>query len=135
MDMGNCFVIQPFDKGRFDKRFDDHFAPAIRKSGLEPYRVDRDPSVRVPIQSIHDGINEADACLVDITTNNPNVWYELGYGLAGGKEVILVCSEEREDNFPFDVRHLNIIHYSTSSGSDFKKLETIITEQLSARIK
>ena len=133
--MGKCFVIQPFDKSRFDKRFDDHFAPAIRKAGLEPYRVDRDPSVRVPIESIQTGIIESNACLADITTNNPNVWYELGYALASQKEVILVCSEERSDAFPFDVRHLNIIHYAIASGSDFKKLEQDITAQLTARIK
>ncbi|MBU0719064.1 MAG: hypothetical protein KJ749_12505 [Planctomycetes bacterium] len=45
--MGRCFVIQPFDDGgEFDKRYEDVFLPAIRDAGLEPYRVDRDPSVR-----------------------------------------------------------------------------------------
>ena len=39
--MGRCFVIQPFDQGPFDKRYDDVFAPAICDAGLEPYRVDR----------------------------------------------------------------------------------------------
>lgn len=132
--MGKCFVIQPFDKDCFDKRFDDHFAPAIREAGLEPYRVDRDPSVRVPIESIQIEISEADACLADISTNNPNVWYELGYALASQKEAVLVCSRERTNAFPFDVRHLNIIRYSTASGSDFKELEQNITAQLTARM-
>ena len=130
----NCFVIQPFDKDKFDKRFDDHIAPAIEKAGLKAYRVDRDPSVRVPIESIHLGIGEASICLADITTNNPNVWYELGYALASRKEVILVCSHERQDAFPFDVRHLNIIHYNTGSGRDFTKLEKDITTQITARL-
>lgn len=30
-----CFVIQPFDSGRFDKRFDDVYKPAIEAAGLE----------------------------------------------------------------------------------------------------
>jgi hypothetical protein len=132
---GNCFVIQPFDKSKFDKRFDDHFVPAIEAAGLIPYRVDRDPSVRVPIESIHTGINDSVACLADITMDNPNVWYELGYALARGKEVIIVCcKEERATDFPFDVRHLTITSYSTGSGSDFIKLEEDITSQLTARI-
>ena len=42
--MGRCFVIQPFDGGKFDKRYEDVFVPAIQAVGLEPYRVDRDPS-------------------------------------------------------------------------------------------
>ncbi len=36
--MDTCFVIQPFDRDKFDKRFDDVFEPAIRSAGLEPYR-------------------------------------------------------------------------------------------------
>jgi hypothetical protein len=30
--MARCFVIQPFDKGTFDKRYDDVFEPAIGHS-------------------------------------------------------------------------------------------------------
>lgn len=29
-----CFMIQPFDGGKFDKRFDDVFAPAVEGSGV-----------------------------------------------------------------------------------------------------
>jgi hypothetical protein len=134
VDMGKCFVIQPFDEKQFDKRFRDHFEPAIIAADLEPYRVDRDPSVRVPIDSIHSEIKNADVCLADITTNNPNVWYELGYALARHKEVVIVCSKERRDEFPFDIQHLNIIRYDIASGSDFKKLELDITAHLKARI-
>jgi len=50
--MNRCFVIQPFDGGRFDKRFDDVFAPAITAADLDPYRVDRDPSVAIPVEQI-----------------------------------------------------------------------------------
>jgi hypothetical protein len=35
--MPYCFVIQPFDGGRFDKRFTDVFKPAIEAAGLDPY--------------------------------------------------------------------------------------------------
>ncbi len=71
--MTKCFVIQPFDKGPFDKRYDDVLTPAIERAGLQPYRVDRDPSVTIPIEGIETGIRESEACLADITTDNPNV--------------------------------------------------------------
>ncbi len=45
--MEKCFVIQPFDNDKFDKRFKDVFEPAIQKANLEPYRVDRDMSVKI----------------------------------------------------------------------------------------
>ncbi len=38
-----------------------------------------------------------------------NAMFELGYAIACQKEVILVCSDERKEEFPFDVRHRNII--------------------------
>jgi len=47
--MPTCFVMQPFDGGKFDKRFDEIFKPAIEAAGIEPYRTDKDPSVSIPI--------------------------------------------------------------------------------------
>ena len=102
--MPRCFVIQPFDDGeRYDKRYKDVFAPAIKAAGLEPYRVDRDPSVSVPIDDIELGIENSEVCLAEISTDNPNVWYELGYAIASKREVFLLCSKnERKTHFPFD---------------------------------
>lgn len=37
-----CFMIQPFDGGKFDKRYEDVFKPAIEAAGLIAYRVDND---------------------------------------------------------------------------------------------
>ncbi len=93
--MARCFVIQPFDKGGFDKRYDAVIAPAIQDAGLEPYRVDRDPSVTIPIDEIESGIKRSEICLAEITTDNPNVWFELGFAIAVPKDVVLICSEER----------------------------------------
>jgi len=77
--------MQPFDEAVFDKRYADVFEPAIQEAGLEPYRVDRDPGVSIPIQDIEDGIRTAELCFAEITTDNPNVWFELGYAIAVGK--------------------------------------------------
>lgn len=130
--MPQCFVIQPFDGGRFDKRYKDVFAPAIMAAGLEPYRVDADPSVSIPIDDIESGIKRAEMCFVDITLDNPNVWFELGYALAAEKEICLVCSEERTTKFPFDVQHRTIIKYGVESPSDYDLLEQKITQRLKA---
>lgn len=58
-----CFMVQPFDGGKFDKRFDDVFAPAVKDAGLEPYRVDRDAGAGIPIVDIERGIRDAVAVL------------------------------------------------------------------------
>ena len=70
---GKCCVFQPFDKGPYDKRYDDTLAPAIQATGLQPYRVDRDDGAIIPIDTLHDEIKSATLCLADIGTQNPNV--------------------------------------------------------------
>jgi len=127
--------MQPFDQGVFDQRYEDVLAPAIRDAGLEPYRVDQDPKVSIPIQDIEAGIRDAAICLAEITHDNPNVWFELGYAIACGKEVVLVCSKERTTKFPFDVQHRTIITYPTGSPRDFKKLQADITTRIIAYLQ
>jgi hypothetical protein len=126
-----CFVIQPFSNP-FNKRYEDTFKPAIINAGLKPYRVDKDPAVSIPIKDIETGIKKASICFADITTDNPNVWFELGFALAVDKEVCLVCSTERTMKYPFDIQHRSIITYSVESSSDFHELSKKITEKITA---
>lgn len=129
--MPTCFVIQPFDSaGKFDKRYKETFVPAVIAAGLNPYRVDQDARADVLINSIEDGIRSAAVCLADITTDNPNVWYELGFAFAAYRPVVMVCSNERTDKYPFDIQHRMIIAYKTEAQSDFKTLSDAITERL-----
>lgn len=134
-DMPKCFVIQPFDHGVYDKRYRDVLKPAIQSAGLEPYRVDEDPSASIPIETIEEGIKASAAVLADITENNPNVWFEVGYAIAAGKEVVFICSDDRDTQFPFDVQHRNIIQYETESISDFDQLKAKLIARLKAVLK
>lgn len=119
--------------GPYDRRYEETFQPAITEAGLDAYRIDKDPGVDVPIDEIERQIGSSTACLADISTDNPNVWFELGYALAKDRVVILVCSDEREDGYPFDVRHRKIIKYSTKSAGGYAKLRQDITRSLQER--
>ncbi len=132
--MAICFVIQPFDSDEYDRRYEETLSPAIRQAGLEPYRVDRDPHVNVPIEAIEEGIRSASLCLADISTDNPNVWYELGFALAANKPVVTICSQERQ-RFLFDVQHQAIITYSLKSQGAFVNLHNRISEKILALIE
>ena len=127
--MPRCVVIQPFDDGKFDRRFDDTYKPALEEAGLDAYRVDRDPGADVPIDAIEEHIREASICLADITTDNPNVWYELGYAFASSCSIIIVCSAERSGDLPFDIQHRNVIKYRSESKTDFDDLGKEITKR------
>lgn len=88
-------MFQPFDHGPYDKRYEDILSPAITAARLEPYRVDRDHAAVIPVDTLHDEIKSAAICLADVTDQNPNVMYELGYALASGKNVVIICAQER----------------------------------------
>lgn len=130
-----CFIAQPFDKGVFDQRFKDVIVPAVKSCGLEPYRMDLDNTVDIPFYRMEERIERASLIIAEITTDNPNVWYELGYALALRKEVIMVCSDERTSDWPFDVRHRNILSYNCRSLNDFKQYRAALKAAIMARIK
>jgi hypothetical protein len=132
---GRCCVFQPFDKGPHDKRYEDTIVPAIQAAGLEPYRVDRDDGAAIPIDTLHAEIKSSTLCLADITTRNANVMYELGYAIASEKDVVLICSTQQSDKFPFDIQHRGIVQYSPESASDFEKLKSDITNRIKALLK
>lgn len=71
-------------------------------------------------------------CFAEISTDNPNVWYELGYSFTYSKDVVMVCSDERKEKFPFDIQHRQIIKYKTGSKSAYGDLEEAITKKIKA---
>jgi hypothetical protein len=92
--------------------------------------------VHIPSEAIEKGMRNASICLADITTDNPNVWYELGYALAAGTTVVMVCSTEREGKrFPFDIQHRTITEYRVDAPDDFDKLRTAITARIKASLE
>ena len=75
--MPQCFVIQPFDY-KFNKRFDDVYKVAIEAADLTPYRVDQDPSVTIPIESIEHGIKNSIICLGPVSKNSLDIMVRCG---------------------------------------------------------
>ena len=130
-----CFVIQPIRDEEFTKRYSEVFKPAIEAANLSAYRIDLDPEVKNIIDGIEKKIADAALCLVDISIDNPNVWYELGYAYAKNKDIGMICEESRRMSFPFDISHRSIIKYKTDSPSDFTLLKTKITEKINAYLE
>jgi hypothetical protein len=61
--------------------------------------------------------------------------YELGFAIASGKDVVLICSTEKSERFPFDIQHRGIIQYASDSARDFEKLKSNITRRIEAILK
>jgi hypothetical protein len=61
---------------------------------------------------VQESILDADLILCEMSGRNPNVFYELGLAHAVGKPAILVS--RREEDVPFDLRHVRVILYDYS---------------------
>ena len=132
-DKKTCFVIMPFGdsktRARYDSFYTDVYKPGIEAGGLDAYRVDKDRKAREPVAAIHKKIQEAHVCFADISTNRPNVWYELGYAYACRKEVVLVYKTPRS-RFPFDLNHKRLLDSPFGSPDDFSKLKEEIKKEI-----
>ena len=109
---GSCFVVQPFGPP-FGGYFETIFRPAIESAGLRPVRADAEIFGAGKIMDqVWRGIRAAEVLVAELTTRNPNVYYELGLAHALGKPVVLVSSDEGD--VPFDLRHIRVIYYDKS---------------------
>lgn len=106
----SCFVMQPF-AAPHNGYYETIFKPAIEKTGLHPVRADAEIfATGKIIDQVWRGINAAKVLVAELTTRNPNVFYELGLAHALKKPVVLVSSNEAD--VPFDLQHIRVIYYN-----------------------
>ncbi len=106
----SCFVMQPF-AAPHGEYYEKIFKPAIEKTGLQPVRADAEIfATGKIIDQVWRGINAAKILVAELTTRNPNVFYELGLAHALKKPVVLVSSNEGD--VPFDLHHIRVIYYN-----------------------
>ena len=131
-----CFVIQEFDEGgKFDKRYHETIQPALIEAEVDPNRADKILGLQPVIQKIETAIQQASICVAEVSTDNPNVWLELGYALANNRPAVILCDKNIRDKLPFDIQHRPVIFYNTDSKSGYDKLERRIIEEVKGQIE
>ena len=131
-----CFVIQEFDDGgKFDKRYNETIEPALIDAEVEPKRADKILGLQPVIQKIEIAIQQASICVAEVSTDNPNVWLELGYALANNRPAVILCDKNIRDKLPFDIQHRPVIFYNTDSRSGYDELERRIKEEVTGQIE
>ncbi|HZX01600.1 hypothetical protein [Kribbella sp.] len=127
-----CFVMQPFS-GHLGAYYESVYRPAIEQAGLEPMRADNDLfGTGKIIDQVWRGINRAAVLVAELTSKNPNVFYELGIAHALHKPVVLVSSNE--DDIPFDLRHIRVIVYDQRDPFWGNKLIDKVAENIRSAI-
>jgi hypothetical protein len=112
----------------FDSAFDDIYKLGIKdtakKIGVNAERLDEQMFREGMVDRIYRQIDAADIIIADLSTRNPNVFYELGYAHAKNKLCILLTNTITD--IPFDLKHRRHIVY----GPSILTLQTELTKNL-----
>jgi hypothetical protein len=128
-----CFVMMPFASPH-GNYYSLIYEPAIKKAGLKPIRADNEIfGTGKIIDQVWKGINSAKVLVAELTTKNPNVFYELGLAHALRKPVVLVSANEPD--VPFDLQHIRVIYYDVTDPFWGEKLQAKIAENIISAIK
>jgi hypothetical protein len=129
----SCFVMMPFAAPLGDY-YAKIYKPAIEKAGLRAVRADADIfGTGKIIDQVWTGINAAKVLVAQLTSRNPNVFYELGLAHALEKPVVLVSSNE--EDIPFDLRHIRVIYYDMTDPFWGSKLLDKVAENILSAIE
>lgn len=130
-----CFVVMPFgvkEDGsggviNFDAVYQGLIKPAIEKAELSPLRADEERQGGIMHKPMFERLLLADYAVVDLTTANPNVLYELGIRHAKRPWSTLLLRREGV-RLPFNVQSLRCLDYDLDSTGLPTNLETKIPE-------
>ena len=110
-EKSSVFIIMPFRTELTDV-WQGGIKRASISAGYRPIRIDTINRSSNITEDIVESINKCHVAIVDVTGNNPNVMFELGYALAKGKPCIIIS--QSADFLPFDIRNLRTIVYSNT---------------------
>lgn len=111
-----CFAIMPFGKPgtREEQHYSQVYQTIIRRpvqeAGFTCQRADEQSEFGPVPQQVITGLRTADLVIADLSTNNPNVLYELGFRHALGLPLLMIVDDP--EKLPFNVRTLRTHRYS-----------------------
>lgn len=118
-----AFVLMPFSSD-FDDIYQLGVKAAANELGIIAERVDEQFYREGMLERIYRQIEVADLVIADMSGQNANVFYEVGYAHAKEKLCILVA--QVSSDIPFDLKHQRHVIYGDSIGT----LKTSLREEL-----
>lgn len=114
-----AFVLMPF-RPEFNDVYELGIKDTAAELGILAERVDEQFFREGILERIYHQIEAADLIVADMSGQNPNVFYEVGYAHARRKLCILMTKDI--SNIPFDLAHHRHIVYGSSIAELKKKL-------------
>src|SRR5215207_1195429 len=114
----------PFGKKRdnggmlinFDSVYNNLILPAIEETGLKPIRDEEEKVGGIIHKPMFERLILCEYAVVDLTTANPNVFYELGVRHAVRPYSTVLLYAEGTKQLPFDIAPLRAIPYKLNSS-------------------
>jgi hypothetical protein len=122
-----AFIVMQYSD-EFNALYNDVIKPTCEKFGYEVVRADDIYKSGLILEDITRSIQEASIVIADITPNNSNVFYEVGYA-HGIKKPTILMSERRREALPFDVSGFRTLFYDNTIGGK-GDVETRLTKHL-----
>ena len=114
----HTFVAMPFGVKQgidFNRVYADYICPGLESAGFEVFRADQEQRAGDIRTDMFQELLLADLVVVDLSIDNPNVWYELGVRHALRARGVLLVQSER-DYQPFDIYTDRKLHYHLKDG-------------------
>jgi len=116
----HAFMVMPFKFHLLNNFYKEHIKSILKEDlGISIFRADDFTDNDTIVDTIYKEIERAEFILCEITHCNKNVFYEIGYAKAIGKELIFLLQKGEEHNF-FDTAHIRRIEYSLDDIISFQ---------------
>jgi len=111
-DSPMCFAVMQFTE---DFNIKDVIHPVCESYGYKVIRGDDFYTSGQIMEDVTQSIRSAALIIADVTPDNANVFYEVGYAHAIGKPTILLSDRKRE-RLPFDISGFRTLFYDNTIG-------------------
>lgn len=142
MPINNIFVAMPFgtkkaNNHRYLINFDDVYnkaiVPAANELGLSIIRADEEEDGGLIHVLMIERLICTDIAIVDITNENPNVYYELGLRHCARPQATILIYD-KSTRLPFDIQPLRAIPYELNQGVISDEAANTLKENIKTRI-
>jgi len=109
VDRGRVFCVMPFSETWSDTVWKSCIALAASRAGLTAKRGDTTLRTGNLTQNVWNEVLESGCIVADLTTPNPNVYYEVGLAHALGRDMFVMV--QKGTNLPADLKPAHYLEY------------------------